>query len=170
MFEHIVQPISPRSRTPISVEAQIQSRTVPSLHFFPSQRLLSFVRSQNEEAVQLPNTSSSLVEVGSYRRWYPHHCAPSQVAGIKRLVLSCDACPKTDLVAVILSDLTKGRQMYAVPTDNAIFQYITPDLTDSLVTRPLAHRDVICNFSQRCFLRPELKVIHFHHYNLPIKW
>jgi hypothetical protein len=167
MFEQTVQPISPRSRTPIFFEAQIQSRTaqIPSLHFFPISDSLSYVRSRNEEPVQLPNTSSRLVGAGSYQRWYPDHRAPSQVAGFKRLVLSCDVYPKTDLVAFILYDLAKSHQIYPMPTDNAIFQYITPDLTDSLVMRPLDYRDVICNFSQCCFLRPGLKVFHFQDYN-----
>jgi hypothetical protein len=109
-------PFPPRSCALSSFGAQIQSRSaqIPSLHFFPTSDSLSYVRSRNEESAQLPNTSSCLVGVGSYQRLYPHHRALSQVAGIKRLVLSCDKCPKTDLVAVILSDLAKSHQMYSM--------------------------------------------------------
>lgn len=80
-------------------------------------------------------------------------------------MLSCDAYPKTDFVAFILYDIAKSRQMYLVPSDDAIFQDMTSDLTDSLVVRPLDHRDIIYEFSQGCFLRPELKVFHFQDYN-----
>lgn len=42
---------------------------------------------------------------------------------------------------------------------------MTSDLTDSLVIRPLDRRDVISDFGQGCFLRPELKVFHFQDYS-----
>jgi hypothetical protein len=46
---------------------------------------------------------------------------------------------------------------------------MTSDLIDLVVMGPLAHRDVICNFSQRCFCRPELKIFHFQDYNSHFK-
>jgi hypothetical protein len=80
-------------------------------------------------------------------------------------VLSCDAYPKRDLVAVILYDIAKSRQMYPVPTDDTIFQNMTSYLTDLVVMRPLDRRDVICDFGQGCIFRPELKVFHIQDYH-----
>lgn len=78
---------------------------------------------------------------------------------------SCDAYPKRGLVAVILYDLAKSLQMYPMPTDNANYQNMTSDLTDLVVTRFLERRDVICDFGQGCFLRPELTVFHLQDYH-----
>jgi hypothetical protein len=90
-----------------------------------------------------------------------YHLGQLDCGGVDEL----EPAQKSDLVAVLLHDLAKSYQMYPMRIDDAIFQNMTSDLTDLLVIRPLDYRGVICNFSQRCFLRPELKVIHFQDYN-----
>jgi hypothetical protein len=84
-------------------------------------------------------------------------------------VIELEPAQKSDLVAVLLHDPAKSHQVYHIPADNTIFQDMTSYLTDLVVMRPLDRRDVISDFGQGCFLRPELKVFHFQDYTSHFK-